>query len=114
VAPVEPVGRDPGDRGQHHQRQELRKAQQAELERGLLDAHAVMAARDVVELVADDHDHSVGRQHRAEARGPEPAEILDLERGGRGRRSHAAAVAGEARRAKSAMVEGSDANVERC
>src|SRR3546814_15663363 len=50
---LEPVGRPAGDGRQHRERQELDKPEQPELERGLADRHAIVAARGIVELIAD-------------------------------------------------------------
>jgi hypothetical protein len=78
---VEAVGNEARNRGQHELRQELDEPEQAELERGFLDVHAILAAGDIVELVAQHHDHARCRQHRKQAGDPETAEIRDLEGG---------------------------------
>jgi hypothetical protein len=78
--PVVTVGDHARDRREHEQGDELRQAQQAQLEGRLGDAHAILAARDVVELIAQDHDHADRAEHGGKARQPEQAKVRNLQR----------------------------------
>ena len=82
AAAFEPIRRPARDRREQGQRNELEQPQQPELERRLLDRHAIVGARGVIELVADHHDHRDRRHHRGEARRPIIAIVGETERGG--------------------------------
>jgi len=78
-APVDPIGGPAGDERERGQRQELRDADHAELERCLLGAHPERAARDIVHLPADHHDHRILRDRRRETGQPIKSEITERE-----------------------------------
>ena len=78
VPPIHMIG-DPADRRrQEKERQELQQADQAELERRLLDPHG--PSRDAVDLPPDDEDHAVLGEGGGQPRRPIGTEIGDGER----------------------------------
>ncbi len=74
AAPVEPVGRGPGDENEDQGRRELHEADEAEQKR---------IARLVIELPADRHRHDLDRERGEEACRPVEREASVAERGGR-------------------------------
>ena len=75
---IEPVSRESGHRGQQEQGHKLREPEKSELERGLGHGHPVIVACNLVELVAEQHDHRHGRKHRHEAGEPVTPVVADL------------------------------------